>query len=57
MAQRARDLDTVRFLKDVDGWPAGTEGVVVSEEPYSALVEVVTEDQVDDEGLPLRPDG
>jgi hypothetical protein len=54
MRQQARDLDTVKFLRTVDGWPAGTEGVVIAEETRSALIEVVTEDQVDDEGFPLR---
>jgi hypothetical protein len=54
MRQRVRDLDTVKFLKAVGEWPAGTVGVVIAEEPRSALVEVVTEDQVDDEGFPLR---
>jgi hypothetical protein len=54
MAERAGELDTVAFLKDVDGWPAGTTGAVVGEDPESALVEVVTEYLVDDEGLPLR---
>ena len=54
MARQPRDLDIVRFLKAVDGWPVGTEGVVIAEEPRSALIEIVTEDQVDDEGFPLR---
>jgi hypothetical protein len=54
MAQRARDLDTVKFLKGVDGWSPGTTGVVVSEDPNSALVEIVTDDLVDHEGFPLR---
>jgi hypothetical protein len=54
MARRARDLDYVRLLRAVDGWPAGTEAVVIAEEPESALLEVLTEDQVDDEGFPLR---
>jgi hypothetical protein len=54
MTARARDLDTVKFLKHVDGWPAGTVGVVIAEDPDSALIEVVTDDQVDEEGFPLR---
>lgn len=54
MARRARDLDYVKLLREVDGWPAGTEAVVIAEEPDSALLEVLTEDQVDDEGFPLR---
>jgi hypothetical protein len=54
MARQPRDLDYVRLLRAVDGWPAGTEAVVIAEEPESALLEVLTEDQVDEEGLPLR---
>lgn len=54
MRRRIRDIDTVKLLSAVGEWPAGTVGVVVAEEPRSALVEIVTEDQLDDEGLPLR---
>jgi hypothetical protein len=54
MKRRARDLDTVLLLKPIGEWPAGTQGVVVSEDPDSALIEVVTVDQVDEKGLPLR---
>lgn len=35
-----REHDTVELIKDVDGWPAGTIGAVVSMYPHSALVEV-----------------
>jgi hypothetical protein len=54
MERRARELDTVRFLKPAGTWPAGTEGVVVAEDPGSALVEVVTEYLIDADGLPVR---
>jgi hypothetical protein len=54
MEERARELDTVEFLRDVDGWPPGTTGAVVGEDLETALVEVVTEYLVDDEGLPVR---
>jgi hypothetical protein len=54
MARRAKELDVVRLLKPVGSWPAGTEGVVVAEDPRTALVEVVTEYLVDAEGLPVR---
>jgi hypothetical protein len=54
MERRARELDTVRFLKPVGTWPAGTEGVVVAEDPATALIEVVTEYLVDADGLPVR---
>jgi hypothetical protein len=54
MTRRPRELDTVRLRKPVGTWPAGTEGVVVGEDPGSALVEVVTEHLVDTEGLPVR---
>jgi hypothetical protein len=54
MARRAKELDVVRLLKPVGSWPAGTEGVVVAEDPSTALVEVVTEYLVDAEGLPVR---
>jgi hypothetical protein len=54
MEPRARELDSVEFLKEIDGWPAGTGGVVIGEDPETALVEVATEYLVDDEGFPLR---
>ena len=54
VARRAKELDVVRLLKPVGAWPAGTQGVVVAEDPGSALVEVVTEYLVDSDGLPLR---
>jgi hypothetical protein len=39
--------------REVDGWPAGTLGAVVSEYPHSALVEIATEERLDD-GLPAH---
>jgi hypothetical protein len=54
MTARPRELDTVEFVEDIDGWPAGTSAVVVAEELRTALVEVVTEDLVDRDGFPLR---
>jgi hypothetical protein len=52
MARRAHILDTVRLTREIDGWPAGTIGAVVSERPESALVEVVSDATVDAIGLP-----
>ena len=40
MSERARDLDGVRLTRGVNGFPAGTEGAVISEYEDSALVEV-----------------
>jgi hypothetical protein len=54
MARRAHTLDTVKLLRDWDGWPAGTVGAVVSAHPDTALVEVVTDATVDADGLPER---
>jgi hypothetical protein len=54
MKRRARDLDGVRLLKEVNGWPAGTPGAVVSEAPETALVELSSEDRRDEEGSPVR---
>src|SRR5215211_539088 len=53
MARRAHTLDTVKLLEDWDGWPAGTMAAVVSEQPDSALVEIVT-DTDSEKGLPSR---
>lgn len=52
MEPRAHELDTVRLLREVDGWPAGTVGVIVSEYPETALVEAATEGRLDERGLP-----
>jgi hypothetical protein len=54
MARRAHTLDTVKLLREWEGWPAGTVGAVVSEHPETALVEVVTEATTDADGLPER---
>ena len=54
MARRAHTLDTVKLLRDWEGWPAGTVGAVVSEHPETALVEIVTESTTDADGLPER---
>jgi hypothetical protein len=54
MTSRAHELDYVELLEECDGWPAGTCGTVVAEEPDTALVEVATEDRVDAGGLPRR---
>jgi hypothetical protein len=54
MARRARTLDTVKLLRDWDGWPAGTVGAVVSEHAETALVEIVTDTETDADGLPER---
>jgi hypothetical protein len=54
MRRRARTLDTVKLLRDWEGWPAGTLGTVVSEHGDTALVEVSTEADVDEHGLPRR---
>jgi hypothetical protein len=54
MARRAHTLDIVKLLRDVGGFPAGTVGAVVAEEPDAALVEVVTDGRVDEHGLPER---
>ena len=42
MTRRAHTLDTVKLLRDWEGWPAGTIASVVAEHPDTALVEVVT---------------
>jgi hypothetical protein len=52
MARRAHTLDTVKLLRDWEGWPAGTVGAVVSEHPETALVEIVTDATTDAAGLP-----
>jgi hypothetical protein len=54
MARRAQTLDTVKLLRDWEGWPAGTVGAVVSEHPETALVEIVTDASTDADGLPER---
>jgi hypothetical protein len=54
MEGRARDLDAVEFLSAAGGWPIGTVGTVVAEDPETALVEVNTEWLVDEAGLPMR---
>jgi hypothetical protein len=54
MSERAHEHDTVKLLRDSDGWPAGTIGVVVSEEARGVLIEVVTDHIADEDGLPLR---
>jgi hypothetical protein len=54
MESRAHELDTVRLLREVDGWPAGTIGAVVSEYPATALVEVAGDGRLDEHGLPER---
>lgn len=52
MARHAHTLDTVRLTREIDGWPAGTVGAVVSERAEVALVEVVSDADVDTAGLP-----
>lgn len=52
MPRRAHVLDTVRLLRPIGEWPAGTIGAVVSERADAALVEVDSEHVVDGEGLP-----
>ena len=54
MARRARTLDTVKLLREWEGWPAGTVGAVVSAHPETALVEIVTDATADHDGLPER---
>jgi hypothetical protein len=53
MARRAHELDVVSLRKPVGRFPAGTSGTVVAEDPKSALVEIVTDDQTTD-GFPTR---
>lgn len=53
VVRRAHVLDTVELIRDIDGWPAGTLGAVVSAYPNSALVEMATEQRLDD-GLPAH---
>lgn len=55
MEHRAHELDVVELVTQVGAWPVGTRGVVVSEDPRTALVEAATEHQVDSDGLPERP--
>jgi hypothetical protein len=43
-----KELDLVRLLKDLEGWPAGTEGTVVSEWPGGSLIEINPEPDEDD---------
>lgn len=50
---RARELDVVVLRKAVGEFPAGTSGTVVSTDPETALVEIVTDGQVVD-GFPAR---
>lgn len=51
--ERAHVLATVALTREVEGWPAGALGAVVAEYADSALVEMATEDRLDD-GLPAR---
>jgi hypothetical protein len=51
--RRPQVLDSVELLREVEGWRAGSLGAVVSEYPNSALVEMTTEDELED-GLPAR---
>lgn len=37
---RLHEHDIVELRRDIDGWPAGTVGAIVSVYPHSALVEV-----------------
>ncbi len=52
MARRVHTLDTVRLTREIDDWPMGTIGAVVSERSESALVEVVSDVVADATGLP-----
>lgn len=53
MALKLRELDPIVLSKPVDGWPAGSHGVVVSLDGAIPLVEMATEAYVVD-GLPRR---
>lgn len=53
MVRRAHELDVVALRKPVGRFPAGTSGTVVSEDPESALVEIVTDAQTTG-GFPTR---
>lgn len=53
MVGRAHELDVVALRKPVGRFPAGTSGTVVSEDPESALVEIVTDAQTTG-GFPTR---
>jgi hypothetical protein len=50
---RAHELDTVELTREVEGWPMGARGAVVSEYADTALVEMGTEDRLEG-GLPGR---
>ena len=54
MPPPVRELDVVEVLEDVDGWPRGTEATVVALGPTTALLEVVPECELDEEGVPVR---
>lgn len=50
-----RELDLVRILKDIDGWPIGTEGTVVSEWDGGSLIEINPEPtEADFEGVTVE---
>lgn len=53
MTRKAHELDTVELVCEVDGFPVGTRGTVVSAYPESALVEI-PEIVASRSGLPAR---
>jgi hypothetical protein len=53
MTRRAHTLDTVKLLRDWEGWPAGTIASVVAEHPDTALVEVVAKPSSTTTACPL----
>lgn len=48
LVREPKELDLVRLLKDIDGWPAGTEGTVVAEWPGGSMIEINPEPDEDD---------
>jgi hypothetical protein len=54
MGPPVQELDVVETLTDIGRWPKGTEGAVVSLGQTVALVEVVPEMELDEEGFPVR---
>lgn len=53
MARKAHELDVITLRKPIGRFPAGTSGTVISGDPESALVEIVTDTQTTS-GFPTR---
>lgn len=50
------EYDVVALRNSVDGWPAGTEGTVVSMFPTHRWVEIVHDDGEDFDIVSVRPE-